>query len=104
MNIKDNLSAEDTKILQNIMSNTSIIICPADKGKAIVIKDKDTNLAKMQEQIVEGDYKLEKRKQKTLLDTLHKKLFNQRRNMKIDMDDFKEKRKHRVSAPVLGHM
>ena len=24
--------------------------------------------------------------------------------MKIDMDDFKEKRKYLVSAPVLGHM
>ena len=104
MKIKDNLSAEDTKILQDIMSDTSIIICPADKGKAIVIEDRDTYLVKMQQQIDEGDYKLEKRKEKTLLDKLHKKLLNQLRNMNIDMDDFKEKRKYLVSAPVLGHM
>ena len=104
MKIKDNLSAEDTKILQDIMSDTSIIICPADKGKAIVIEDRDTQLVKLQQQIDEGDYKLEKRKEKTLLDKLHKKLLNQLRNMNIDMDDFKEKRKYLVSAPVLGHM
>ena len=77
MKIKENLSAEDTKILQDLMSDTSIIICPADKGKAIVIEDKDTYLANVQQQIDEGDYKLEKRKEKTLLDKLHKKLLNQ---------------------------
>jgi hypothetical protein len=41
---------------------------------------------------------------KTLLDKLHKKLTNQLRAMDIDMDDFKEKRKYLVSAPMLGHM
>jgi len=77
MKIKDNLSAEDTKILQDIMSDTSLIICPADKGKAIVIEDRDTSLIKMQQQIDEGEYRLEKRKEKTLLNKLHKKLLNQ---------------------------
>ena len=43
------------------MSDTSIITCPADKSKAIVIEDKDTYLAKMQQQIDKGDYKLEKK-------------------------------------------
>ena len=41
---------------------------------------------------------------KTLLDKLHKKLTNQLKSMNIDLDDFKEKRKYLVSAPVLGHM
>ena len=40
------------------------IICSADKGKAIVIEDKDTYLAKMQQQFDLGDNKLEKRKEK----------------------------------------
>ena len=55
MKIKDSPSADHTKFLQDIMSYTSIIICPADKGKAIVIKDKGIYLAKMQQQIDEGD-------------------------------------------------
>ena len=59
MKIKENLSAEDTKILQDILSDTSLIICPADKGKAIIIEDRDTYLAKMQQQIDKGDYRLE---------------------------------------------
>ena len=88
MKIKDNLSADDEKILKEIISDPTIIICPADKGKAIVIEDKQTYLTKMQEQIDEGDYKLESRKEKTLLDKLHKKLINQLKNMNIDLDDF----------------
>ena len=104
MKIKDNLSAEDKQIIKEVISDPSIIICPADKGKAIVIEDRDSYLRKMQQQIDEGDYVIEKRKEKTLLDKLHKKLITQLKIMDIDMDDFSEKRKYLVSAPVLGHM
>ena len=64
MKIKDNLSAEDKKIIKEIISDPSIIICPADKAKAIVIEDRDVYLSKMQDQIDDGDYKLENRKEK----------------------------------------
>ena len=47
---------------------------------------------------------MDNRKEKTLLDKLHKKLLNQLKDMGIDMDDFNEKRKYLVSAPMLGHM
>jgi len=104
MKIKENLSSDDKKLIQDIVSDPSIVICPADKGKAIVIEDRDTYLSKMQQQIEDGDYILEKRKEKTLLDRLHKKLIKQLKIMDIDLDDFKEKRKYLVSAPVLGHM
>ena len=73
MKIKNNLSAEDHKLLKDITSDTSIVICPADKGKAIVIEDRDNYLSKMQDQLDEGDYELDGRKEKTLLDKLHKK-------------------------------
>ena len=39
MKIKSNLSAEDQKLLKDITSDTSFVICPADKGNAIVIED-----------------------------------------------------------------
>ena len=42
MNIKNNLSAELQKLLKDITSNTSIVICPSDKGKAIVIEDRES--------------------------------------------------------------
>ena len=58
----------------------------------------------MQQQLDEGDYVIDNRKEKTLLDKLHKKISNQLRSMDIDLDDFKEKRKYLVSAPMLGHM
>ena len=104
MKVKENLSADEKKILKDIISDPSIIICPADKGRAIVIEDRDTYLSKMQQQLNEGDYKIDNRKEKTLLDKLHKKIINQLRAMDIDLDDFKEKRKYLVSAPMLGHM
>ena len=104
MKIKDNLSADEKKILKEIISDADIIICPADKGRAIVLEDRDSYLLKLQQQLDEGDYIIDNRKEKTLLDKLHKKLLNQLRAMDIDMDDFKEKRKYLVSAPMLGHM
>ena len=69
-----------------------------------MIEDRDTYLKKMQEQIDEGDCKLDNRKEKTLLDNLQKKLTSQLKSMNIDLEDFKEKRKYLVSSPVLGHM
>ena len=57
MKIKDNLSAAERKIVKEIISDPSIVICPADKGKAIVIEDRDSYLSKMQQQLDEGDYK-----------------------------------------------
>ena len=38
MKIKDNLSSNDAKILKEIISDLTIIICPADKGKAMISK------------------------------------------------------------------
>jgi hypothetical protein len=80
MKIKDNLSAAERKIVKEIISDPSIVICPADKGKAIVIEDRDSYLSKMQQQLDEGDYKIDNRKEKTLLDKLHKKLIKQLRS------------------------
>ena len=103
MKIKENLSSDEKKILKEIISDSSIIICPADKGRAIVIEDREAYFLKMRQQLDEGDYIINNRKEKTLLDKLHKKIIGQLKAMGIDMDDFKEKRKYLVSAPMLGH-
>ena len=52
-----NLSADEKKILKEIISNPDIIICPADKGKAIVLEDQESYLFKMQQQLdkLKGD-------------------------------------------------
>ena len=83
MKIRNNLSADDEKVLKEIINDPSIVICPADKGRGIVIEDSNTYLKKMQEQIDEGDFKLENRKEKTLLDKFHKKLTNQLKSMDL---------------------
>ena len=47
MKIKDKLNAAERKLVKEIISDQSIVICPADKGRAIVIEDRDCYLSKM---------------------------------------------------------
>ena len=51
MKIKPNLSKEEREILREIGEDGTIIICPADKGKALVIEDRETYIQKMYQQI-----------------------------------------------------
>ena len=77
MKIKSNLSKEEREILKGLKDDVWIIICPADKGKAVVVEDRDAYKEKMQQQIDEGDYKPAKGKEKTLLNKIHGKLVAQ---------------------------
>ena len=47
MKTKENLSSDERKILREIVSDASIVFCPADKGRAIVIEDRESYLQKM---------------------------------------------------------
>ena len=67
MTITNNLSAEEREILKGLKEDVSIIICSADKGKAVVVEDTETYIYKMQQQINEGDYELAKGSEKALL-------------------------------------
>ena len=71
MKLKSNLSPEQRQILKELKEDDSIIICPADKGKAVVVEDRETYLAKTQDQIHEGNYELSNKNEKTILRTLH---------------------------------
>ena len=53
MKIKSNLSKEEREILREIGKDETIIICPADKGKAIVNEDKENYIQKTYQQIDE---------------------------------------------------
>ena len=75
------------------MIRTSYDHLSCHKGRAFVIKDCETYLSKMQQQLDEGDCIIDNWKEKTLLDKLHKKIISQLKAMGIDMDDFKQKRK-----------
>jgi hypothetical protein len=44
MKIIQNLSSKATTALKKFIEDESIIICPADKGRAIVIEDRDVYL------------------------------------------------------------
>ena len=56
----------------------------------------------MQDQLDKGDNKLNDRKEKTLLDKLHKKLITKFKIMYIDLDDKKERYKYLSVAPVVS--
>ena len=73
MKNKSNLSKEEREILKQIGDDETIIICPADRGKAIVIEDRETYIQKMYQQIDEGDYTKATKSEQTLLDNIPQK-------------------------------
>ena len=102
LKIKSNLSPLQRKVLRELMDDDSIIICPADKGKAVVVEDKLAYLMKTKDQLAEGDYELAKGKERTIISRLHRKLMNQLKCMGIE--DYKEQRKLTVTGPVMASM
>ena len=102
MTLRSNLTQAQRKVLQELKQDDSIIICPADKGKAVVVEDRDTYLAKTEDQIHEGQYERTNKKEKNILRKLHKKLMNQLVSMSIK--DFKDQRKYTVTGPVMASM
>ena len=56
------------KIVKDIISDPTIVICPAVKERAIVIEDQDSYFSKMQQQLDKGDYVMDNWKEKTLPD------------------------------------
>ena len=100
LKFKSNLSPEQQQILKELKEDDSIIICPADKGKAVVVEDRETYLAKTQDQIHEGNYELSNKNEKTILRKLHHKIIDQLRDMGIT--EFKEQRRYTVTGPVMA--
>ena len=64
MTIKSNLTPDQRRVLKELKEDNTIIICPADKGKAVVVEDKEVYMAKTQDQIHEGDYVLSNKSEK----------------------------------------
>jgi len=100
MKIRSNLTPAQRKVLRELKDDDTIIICPAGKGKAVVVEDRDVYMAKTQDQIHEGDYVLCNKSEKTILRKLHRKLMDQLIAMGIK--DFKEQRRFAVTGPVMA--
>ena len=67
-----------------------------------MIEDKDVYLMKTHDQIIEGDYTLTTKSEKSILRRLHRKLMDQLVSMGIT--DFKEQRMYTVTGPVMASM
>ena len=103
MRIRSNLMPAQRKVLRELKDDDTIIICPADKGKAVVVEDRDVYMAKTQHQIHEGDYVLSNKSEKMILrKLLYRKLMDQLIAMGIK--DFKEQRRFAVTGPVMASM
>ena len=55
MKIKENLSWAKKKKIREIVSDPRIVICLADKARAIVLENCESYLLKMQQQLDKGD-------------------------------------------------
>ena len=102
MKLRRNLSPAQRKVLNELKADDSIIICPADKGKVVVVEDRETYLSKMQDQIHEGNYEITKKNEKTILRRLHRRIVDQLIEMGID--GWKEQRRYTVTGPVMASM
>ena len=58
---KDNLSKDERKALNELQSDTSIVILPADKGRSTVILNREGYLEKCMDHINNGPYQLLKK-------------------------------------------
>ena len=96
------MHAIQRKIIKELKEDELIVICPADKGKAVVIEDREVYLMKTQHQINEGDYMLTNKSEKTILRRLHRKLMDQLISMGIT--NYKEQRSYTVTGPVMASM
>ena len=66
------------------MDDDSILICPADKGKAVVVEDKIAYLMKTKNQPAVGDYDLAKGRERIIILRLHQKLMKQLKAIGIE--------------------
>ena len=78
LTIESNLTPAQRRILNDIKNDDTIIICPADKGKAVasVVEERETYMSKTHNQIHEGNYVLINRSKKAMLQRLYRKLRN----------------------------
>ena len=57
--------------MNELKNDDTIIICPADKGKAVVVEDKESYMSKTHDQIHEGNYVLPNRSEKAISQESH---------------------------------
>jgi hypothetical protein len=78
---KRNLSINEEKVLRNLGKDKSIVICPADKGKAIVIEDRQNYIKKKYDQIKDGDYEPVERSESAIIGEMQSLIKDQLKNM-----------------------
>ena len=74
--LKDNLSKDERKALEELQSDTSIIIFPADKGRSTVIHSREGCLEKYMDYINNGPYQLLRKDPTTRIKTKALKKLN----------------------------
>jgi hypothetical protein len=98
MKVIQNLSKEDKRFLNEIKHDKSIVVCPADKGNAIVIEDRSNYMQKLDDQIQNGDYAVCQTREQSIIDNLQKSILHQLQEMKIGKTD---RRSFMVTAPTM---
>ena len=72
MGIRNIFSAHQKKLLQEMKQDESITMCPAEKGKALVVEDREMYKAKSIDQIHEKNNYLVNKGENTILRKLHR--------------------------------
>ncbi|CAM9419590.1 unnamed protein product, partial [Heterosigma akashiwo] len=90
LQIRSTLTPGEKEVLRGLRDDNDILIVPADKGRAVVVMDRETYLQKMQDQLLSDDYvempaeEVAAGGEKKLLDGLHAKLVEKLKEMGVD--------------------
>ena len=90
LQIRSTLTPGEKEVLRWLKDDNDILIVPADKGRAVVVMDRETYLQKMPDQLLGDDYdempaeEVAAGGEKKLLDGLHAKLVEKLQEMGVD--------------------
>ena len=103
MKIRSNITNSEKKAIKSLQSkaeNRDVMVVKADKGRACKLESEQSYIQKEADQISQGDYKKERKSEKTLLDNIRKKL--KAELVKMGYKTLKEQKRFLVSSPYIA--
>ena len=103
MKIRSNITNSEKRAIKSLQTkseNRNIMVVKADKGRACKLENEQSYIQKEADQISKGDYKKERKAEKTILDNIRKKL--KAELVKMGYKTLKEQKRFLVSSPYIA--
>ena len=103
MKIRSNITSSERNAIRSLQvkaEKREIMVVKADKGRATKLESEQSYIKKEANQIQQGDYKIERKSEKTLLDNIRKRL--KAELVKMGYKTLKEQRRFLVASPYIA--